>query len=553
MDRSRILRPAFVGVVLAAAGLALALGCGGSGSPSGVDDDDDPQPGTRIYVDASNSGSEDGTLEHPFNTIEEGMDAATRGDTLFVASGSYTRRDVVEVPIVVSFVGDGLDQTVVNAWFEVTAPADTIPVTFRHMAFDGATFEWNVSRDGQPLEPAGPTHGSGVLDGPDGPGSAAFPPRELFAPILIDSCDAGVVTVGYPPDHTYTVENSLIDSARFNHGECTLARRVIRNCQITGRVDFAHGSGDARTTVEDCTIGGGIRIASGSGGAFTITGNTVHGIVDKSGANTTTISWNTLPSGDLVDKSGGWGSETEIIEHNDIQNGVINNVSGCATVRYNTINAPADTFAILMNCGAPANLVGNTVTLPAAGAPPVDPLDWRDIGIVAMCGEGVIQDNTVTGGSIGLWDVSGVTEISGNTISGSYYGMLTGFGSDKTISANTISGCISDGVRFLAENQSYDYGPFEDNFIVDNGGAGVRLFRDVDLGGGAQGGWGGNVLTGNAGYDLVIEVPADSVAVIYAERNTWDHGSEGGIDSLDVYDANDDPSLADVDFIPLAN
>lgn len=44
-----------------------------------------------IFVDANNtSGVEDGTLENPFNTIQEGINAAIAQDTVRVASGSYS-------------------------------------------------------------------------------------------------------------------------------------------------------------------------------------------------------------------------------------------------------------------------------------------------------------------------------------------------------------------------------------------------------------------------------------------------------------------------------
>jgi len=518
-----------------ACSVVLAVGVAGCGGGSTGPDGDDPTGG-RIYVDASYAGVEEGTQEHPYDTVEEGIAAAERGDTVVLAAGTYAGTNDIEVPRAMCIVGSGAGSTMVSTRFIVTAPADTLAVTVKRLKCESVTFYGN----GRPGGNAG--------------AEARLPPRIEYAPIVVDSCDVGHTFVGYPPDHDYTIERSAVDSITFAHGASDHGTHTIRDCAIAGSVEFAHGQGPIVTVVEGCTVGGTIRIVCGQGHTFTIADNTVNGIYDSSGACFTTISGNTLPSGSIIDRSGGWGPlESEIIENNVIQNGVIENASGCATVRYNTVNAPSGAVGIDFYCGAPANLVGNTVTLPPASGPVGEPWEWEtDIGINARCGQGVISGNTVTGGSVGIVDRSGVSELSDNVVSGAYFGIFGVYGLGKTVSGNSVTGCVSDGIVVSdAYTPPHPYGPFEGNTVTDNGGAGFRLKRAADLGGGAWGSTGGNTITGNAGYDLVVEVPADSAAVIFAEGNVWDHSSEADIDAHDVWDANDDPALSDVDFLPL--
>jgi nitrous oxidase accessory protein NosD len=51
---------------------------------------------TTIHVDDDNTtGIEDGSMANPYNTIQEGVDAANSGDTVYVNSGSYTENVVI--------------------------------------------------------------------------------------------------------------------------------------------------------------------------------------------------------------------------------------------------------------------------------------------------------------------------------------------------------------------------------------------------------------------------------------------------------------------------
>jgi nitrous oxidase accessory protein NosD len=49
----------------------------------------EPLLASTIWVDRFNTGPEDGTSDHPFNTIQEGMDVAVYGDTVLVRPGVY--------------------------------------------------------------------------------------------------------------------------------------------------------------------------------------------------------------------------------------------------------------------------------------------------------------------------------------------------------------------------------------------------------------------------------------------------------------------------------
>lgn len=61
--------------------------------------------GTTIFVDGHNTGAEDGSRAHPFNTISEGLSAARGGDAVGVAAGVYAKSFASLTP---NYVIDGL-------------------------------------------------------------------------------------------------------------------------------------------------------------------------------------------------------------------------------------------------------------------------------------------------------------------------------------------------------------------------------------------------------------------------------------------------------------
>ena len=66
-----------------------------------------------IFVDITNdTGEEDGTPEHPFNTITEGINAASQGDEVFVAPGSYNEKVLMKDGV--NLVGSDPETTFIN-------------------------------------------------------------------------------------------------------------------------------------------------------------------------------------------------------------------------------------------------------------------------------------------------------------------------------------------------------------------------------------------------------------------------------------------------------
>ena len=71
----------------------------------------------KVYVDAGNTtGIEDGTIQHPFKTIEEGITESKTGDTIFVKNGNYSPLggELYLKPGTILF-GENPENTIINA------------------------------------------------------------------------------------------------------------------------------------------------------------------------------------------------------------------------------------------------------------------------------------------------------------------------------------------------------------------------------------------------------------------------------------------------------
>jgi len=86
----------------------------------------------NIYVDIGNtSGTEDGTQTHPFNTITEGIEAATPGKSVVVAAGTYNEQLIINKEITLQGDGEG-SKLITGTGFSgnlITVSADDVTIS----------------------------------------------------------------------------------------------------------------------------------------------------------------------------------------------------------------------------------------------------------------------------------------------------------------------------------------------------------------------------------------------------------------------------------------
>jgi hypothetical protein len=485
-----------------------------------------PAAAQLIYVDSANtSGVEDGSEAHPFNTIKEGINAASPGYQVFIKEGTYIPDDswsgndhTLFLKAGVGLIGEGADKTIIQGII-VDQENSNLSIGLEKLRFDEFYFTRGTH--------AGPFSDMNIIkdcsmDYIDLPFGAGVPVNDT--------------TPG--PNYSFLIENNDLGTE--------------------GIIDFKQGAGVSNLTVKNNTCGY-IYLKSGAGYTYLIDDNDVqYSIADKSATNTTTISNNRIANGGIDDKSGGnqYGIEDEIIENNTITadenspafideeyKAGIQAKSRSVTIRNNTITCTGNVSGIRSSAGAPMNIVDNTITLSEVQTPAPDPYEGTS-GIFNYSGWGQVTGNKIYGGNMGYYSKAGTAEFSYNEIKGSWTGFYS-MGAE-VVHHNVIKECKGDGMILDGLK-----GPLYYNMVLDNAGAGIRVTRvPIDLGGGAEGSPGKNTLQGNGNFDLYIETTSTVNPTLFARNNIWDHETAIEISQLDIRDGSDSTGLVNVDFTP---
>ena len=481
--------------------MALVCGCG----DSGTDSDDE---GVIIYVDVAAEADGDGTQETPFDAIGDALVAARAGDLINIAAGTYETNETfpLELKPGVIVKGTGAVETVIIGGFLDTAVSDTLPVELHHMSFESLLF-------GRGEAPAAP---SGIN--------------------LVKKCTiGGDVTINHGGGHHFTIDSSIIQgNIVISHGEGD-SKNTVTNSSM-GHLTLNNGAGAMVNVIRDNYIDGDIDFSNGAGATDTISGNEISASLDyRSGASEAVISDNEITGGQIYDASGGGeqlitgNSISSTLGREDRDSAAIVAIGMGCTIKNNTITANEVMSGIIAQSGATTVIDSNTITVVG-----------DNYGIYTVSGAGQIVGNIITGGEYGLYDKSGATDVSYNTITSSDIGVYTqgaGRYHHNTITLSLIDGMRLDGVT----------GPIDSNTVTNNGANGIRIVSGVvDLGGGADGGVGGNVIRNNPAFDLVN----GTTGSIKAENNRWTHDTESEIDSNDIKDDDEEGSSGYVDFVP---
>jgi len=354
-----------------------------------------------IYVDDSNtSGIENGSLQYPYNTVTEGVNASTVGDTVYIFSGNYHYEETFPIYLKagITLIGENRDLTVIQDSLELAVTSEPEPVFIHNLTFNRI----KVMRYT--------------------PSSVPQLPNLIKNCVLNDGAE-----IRYKGIHQFN-----IDSCKIGGGIVFAASRdslnrtkdeynTIVNCEVDSSLGGAF-SGNHKFKVINSDIGNDISFACSIDSIFVgpdilINGNLVEGLVSIIGVRTASeISGNMINEGIGLTISG-YGKSQNIFS-NEIASG-----SGTNYGIY------------LKLASSPATVESNEIT----------PSD-ENVGIYVKSTDTlIVKENIITGGNAGIIFIGSKSSIIGNTITESDTGMAL-LSSHLLCNENSISNCSNAGI-----------------------------------------------------------------------------------------------------------
>ncbi|MBN1426520.1 right-handed parallel beta-helix repeat-containing protein [Candidatus Fermentibacteria bacterium] len=505
-----------------------------------------------IHVDIANtSGIEDGTVEHPFNTIQEALSPAQNGDSLSIAPGTYAEGRLL-IEACVAIAGHDRGSTIVDGMFVLSTHLDSLPVSITRLWCQNVMH----SDSGVTMTPLA-VEDCGLQVFNDSTASVSMPGSVLLKNCTVtDSIRVWNAACSAPREITNCQSSGgLKVHATSSHGDII---RIHGN-QVQGSIEVTAVSKSDTIYVTNNTVGDSLVVtATASSEPNIVTANTIgHGArMEAVASDGFQLRGNLILSGSLSMQFTALSSSD--VTTNDFLNGGIDlrAVSADFVAEGNRICTDGTVNGVRLHTTAGGEIVDNTITLPYV-PPTGEPFESDTSGICGVRVRAVsytgTRGNTIQGGTYGVytWSTSS-GHISGNTVRSSHHGVYLAAVS-AWVDSNLVENCVADGVILSYQP---DYGDTNSirvnhNTIRNNGGHGIWTKGGLSMGSVDDPSTGFNILKTNGGYDLYVETPATFVDTVWAQNNAWTHDSEAAVARQDIYDATDDPSRARVVFMPM--
>lgn len=490
--------------------------------------------GNTVFVDGSNIGLEDGTLEHPYNTIQKGVNAASVGEPVQVASGTYYENVVINKSLTLE--GAGSETTIIDG---SESSKTVVEITADNVSINGFTIRNGgdgidlymcngITVSGNAIT-LNDFEGIAIEDSSDNLISGNTVTNNTFWGISLTSSDNNTISNNTVTSHTQWSGISLAGSQNI-----TISDNVLAN----------NGGGVELVTSSGCVISGnillnnevGVELWSSGGNSF-FHNNFINNTEQTLSSSLGNMWNNSYPSG---------GNYWSDYEGNDTYSGPFQNITGndgIGDVPYNSTEYEKDYYPLMIpydetNPIADASsdqlvVKGTTVTFNGNGS--TDNLDilgygivnytwsFTDVGSQVLIG---VQAN-YTFNNVGNFSVTlNVSDYSSNWDTDMMWVNVTWIETIRDIAVANITvspTTVTTGDTVLIEATVVNKGDFSENFRVtvyyDSNVVGEKNVTSLASGTNETVSFNWNTM-GVPGGDYTIEVVATIVA---GETNTTDN------------------------------